>query len=140
MKAASPRRAIMTLSFDLPVQQPFPCRSPRLASAAAMDLADVPNDAMLREMQRRLDCMTRPEKRVILVGALLRLCNAARPAPLVVLLSLERGVACCRSRLAPRVQAHRGVARGRSRRRSRHAVPERACRCDRARTCMRASR
>jgi hypothetical protein len=34
-----------------------------------MDLADVPNDAMLREMQRRLDCLTRPEKRVILVGA-----------------------------------------------------------------------
>ena len=98
-----------------------------------MDLADVPNDAMLREMQRRLDCMTRPEKRVILVGALLRLCNAARPAPLVVLLSLERGVACCRSRLAPRVQAHRGVARGRSRRRSRHAARKRDRLCRRAR-------
>ena len=51
-------------------------RAPRIASAAAMDLADVPNDAMLREMQRRLDCMTRPEKRVILVGALLPLCSA----------------------------------------------------------------
>ena len=52
----------------LPVQLRYSCAK-SLASTAAMDLADVPNDAMLREMQRRLDCLTRPEKRVILVGA-----------------------------------------------------------------------
>jgi len=57
-----------------------------------MDLADVPNDAMLREMQRRLDCMTRPEKRIILVGARLGACGSKA---LVEQLSLASFAPCC---------------------------------------------
>ena len=81
-------------------KRPFP-PPPRLASTTAMDLADVPNDAMLREMQRRLDCLTRPEKRVILVGA--QALGAQRARRLSVCNSITTsGVASCRSRLAPR--------------------------------------
>ena len=85
-------RSVGRRSFNSPVQTALFVRAP---SATTMDLADVPNDAMLREMQRRLECMARPEKRVILVGALLRLCSARR-----VLLR------CCRSRGALRSVAH----------------------------------
>jgi hypothetical protein len=34
-----------------------------------MDLSEVPADALLREMGRRLECLNKPEKRIILVGA-----------------------------------------------------------------------
>lgn len=33
-----------------------------------MDLSDVTTDALMKEMQRRLDCMNKPQKRLILVG------------------------------------------------------------------------
>jgi cytidylate kinase len=32
------------------------------------DLAEVSTDALMREVQRRLDCQSKPDKRVILVG------------------------------------------------------------------------
>eukprot|EP00976_Prorocentrum_cordatum_P113834 1195758-Prorocentrum_minimum.AAC.4 len=34
-----------------------------------MDLSEVSTDSLMKEMQRRLDCMNKPEKRLILVGA-----------------------------------------------------------------------
>lgn len=34
-----------------------------------MDLTDVTTETLMAEVQRRLDCQTKPEKRVILVGA-----------------------------------------------------------------------
>uniref|UniRef100_A0A7S0N1U9 adenylate kinase n=1 Tax=Pyramimonas obovata TaxID=1411642 RepID=A0A7S0N1U9_9CHLO len=33
-----------------------------------MDLSEISTDALMKEMQRRLDCMSKPEKRLILVG------------------------------------------------------------------------
>ena len=36
-----------------------------------MDLSDVSIESLMKEVQRRLECQTKPEKRVILVGALL---------------------------------------------------------------------
>ena len=32
------------------------------------DLAEVSTDALMREVQRRLDCQSKPDKRVILIG------------------------------------------------------------------------
>ena len=32
------------------------------------DLAEVSTDALMREIQRRLDCQTKPDKRLILIG------------------------------------------------------------------------
>ncbi len=54
-------------AFSLP-------RSRQPTREAAMDLSEVPADAMLREMARRLACLDKPEKRIILVGA----CSPAR--------------------------------------------------------------
>jgi uncharacterized DUF497 family protein len=34
----------------------------------AMDLADIATDDLLAEVQRRMHCMDKPEKRVIMVG------------------------------------------------------------------------
>lgn len=34
-----------------------------------MDLTDVTTETLMAEVKRRLDCQTKPEKRVILVGA-----------------------------------------------------------------------
>ena len=36
-----------------------------------MDLADVTTDDLLAEVQRRMHCMDKPEKRVIMVGEIL---------------------------------------------------------------------
>ena len=33
-----------------------------------MDLVDVSTEALMREVQRRLDCQTKPDKRLILIG------------------------------------------------------------------------
>ena len=35
-------------------------------------LAELPTEALMREIQRRLECTSKPEKRLILVGARLR--------------------------------------------------------------------
>jgi len=32
------------------------------------DLSDVPTEDLVKEMQRRLSCQTKPEKHVILIG------------------------------------------------------------------------
>ena len=34
----------------------------------AEQLAEVSTDALMREIQRRLDCQTKPDKRLILIG------------------------------------------------------------------------
>lgn len=36
---------------------------------AQVDLSEVSVDELLAEVQRRLECQTKPEKRVILIGA-----------------------------------------------------------------------
>lgn len=38
-----------------------------MASAAA--LAEISTDALMAEIQRRLECTVKPEKRIILIGA-----------------------------------------------------------------------
>ena len=32
------------------------------------DLTDVPTDELVKEMQRRLSCQTKPERHIILIG------------------------------------------------------------------------
>lgn len=34
------------------------------------ELSEVSTDALMREIQRRLDCQTKPDKRLILIGGL----------------------------------------------------------------------
>ena len=46
-----------------------------------MDLSDVSIESLMKEVQRRLECQTKPEKRVILVGALLVLQHVDRSLP-----------------------------------------------------------
>ena len=38
--------------------------------AAKVDLSEVSVDELLAEVQRRLECQTKPEKKLILIGAL----------------------------------------------------------------------
>ena len=37
--------------------------------AAAMDLSELPTEALVHEMQRRLECLNKPERRLVLIGA-----------------------------------------------------------------------
>jgi hypothetical protein len=49
----------------------YPARSSAKDPAVKMpgpDLAEVPTEALMREIQHRLDCLNKPEKRVILIG------------------------------------------------------------------------
>lgn len=39
--------------------------------ATAMDLSELPTEALLKEMQRRLDCLNKPERRLVLIGTYL---------------------------------------------------------------------
>lgn len=34
-----------------------------------MDLSEIPTEKLLCEMQRRLECQSKPEKRIVLLGA-----------------------------------------------------------------------
>jgi hypothetical protein len=34
-----------------------------------MDLSEIPTEKLLCEMQRRLECQNKPEKRIVLLGA-----------------------------------------------------------------------
>ena len=43
-------------------------RSPRQTMSS--ELSEVSTDALMREIQRRLDCQTKPDKRLILIGGL----------------------------------------------------------------------
>ena len=45
-----------------------------------MDLSEVSVDELLAEVQRRLECQTKPEKRVILIGAVV---PGSQPSPLL---------------------------------------------------------
>jgi len=36
--------------------------------AAAMDLSELPTEALVKEVQRRLECLNKPERRLILIG------------------------------------------------------------------------
>jgi adenylate kinase len=36
--------------------------------AAALDLSELPTEALVKEMERRLDCLNKPEKRLVLIG------------------------------------------------------------------------
>lgn len=36
--------------------------------AAALDLSELPTEALVKEMERRLDCLKKPEKRLVLIG------------------------------------------------------------------------
>lgn len=38
-------------------------------ASSAEALMDVPTDKLMKELQRRLDCLSKSEKRIILVGA-----------------------------------------------------------------------
>lgn len=33
-----------------------------------MDLSEIPTEALVHEVQRRLECLSKPEKRLILIG------------------------------------------------------------------------
>lgn len=61
----------MTRTIDYPRQRTT-LRAPRpstvRASEMAEALAEVSTDALMREIQRRLDCQSKPDKRLILVG------------------------------------------------------------------------
>ena len=37
------------------------------------DLVDIPTEELVKEMQRRLSCQSKPEKHVILIGTRLKL-------------------------------------------------------------------
>lgn len=34
-----------------------------------MDLSEIPTESLVHEVQRRLECLNKPEKRLILIGA-----------------------------------------------------------------------
>ncbi len=34
-----------------------------------MDLSEIPTEELVHEVQRRLECLSKPEKRLILIGA-----------------------------------------------------------------------
>lgn len=36
--------------------------------ATAMDLSELPTEALVKEIERRLDCLTKPERRLVLIG------------------------------------------------------------------------
>ena len=36
--------------------------------AAALDLSDLPTEALVKEVERRLECLNKPEKRLVLIG------------------------------------------------------------------------
>lgn len=36
---------------------------------SALDLAEVPTEQLVKEVQRRMECLNKPEKRLILLGA-----------------------------------------------------------------------
>lgn len=36
--------------------------------AAALDLSDLPTVALMKEVERRLECLNKPEKRLVLIG------------------------------------------------------------------------
>jgi hypothetical protein len=74
------------------------------------DLSDVPSGALMRELQRRMDCAIKPEKRIILVGESHTCCKKKQEG----------------ERLMPS-QARLAAARGRSRRKSRCARPALHC-------------
>lgn len=38
------------------------------AAAPKIDLSEVSTEVLLQEMQRRLDCLNKPEKRLVLIG------------------------------------------------------------------------
>ena len=40
----------------------------RANMAAALDLSELPTEALVKEMERRLDCLNKPEKRLVLIG------------------------------------------------------------------------
>jgi adenylate kinase len=46
----------------------------------SVDLSEVPVDALVKEVQRRMECANKPEKRIILIGAL-PLPRGTLPAP-----------------------------------------------------------
>ena len=51
---------------------PTPAPAPAPASAETMskvDLSEVPVEALLKEVSRRLECAKKPERRLILIGA-----------------------------------------------------------------------
>jgi adenylate kinase len=39
-----------------------------IAGNMKMDLAEIPTDELVHEVERRLACLNKPEKRVILIG------------------------------------------------------------------------
>jgi len=43
---------------------------PNMSAAApqSADLSEIPTDALIKEMQRRLECLNKPEKRLVLIG------------------------------------------------------------------------
>ena len=53
-----------------PFPPPSPDVLPRTSSkmSSSVDLAEVSTDALVKEVQRRLECANKPEKRIILVG------------------------------------------------------------------------
>jgi adenylate kinase len=57
-----------------------------------MDLTEVSADAMLREMARRLECLSAPEKRIILVGTHAR--RGSVPPRLIIVCWLTCSRAC----------------------------------------------
>lgn len=79
--------------------------------AGPVDLSEVPVDALVKEVQRRMECATKPEKRIILIGAPLprwsrrQLSRSSRP---------RHALSCV-------PQARPGAGRAHSRRRSRCA-------------------
>ena len=82
-------------------------------AASRTDLSEVSVDDLLAEVQRRLDCQLKPEKRLILIG------DVPPAAPPPVLAPVQDAAWCCcgiDSQCCTRVQGHRAAARGHSRR------------------------
>jgi adenylate kinase len=59
-----------------------------------MDISEVSTEALMREMQRRLECLNKPEKRIILVGAWRR-GRAASTQQQCLLLARRDGMLTC---------------------------------------------
>ena len=84
------------------------CRDPDMGGS--VDLSEVPVDALVKEVQRRMECANKPEKRIILIGAL----------PLPLGHAASSGTHPCLLHTCTCVtQARPGAERAHSRRRSR---------------------
>ena len=72
-RAKNPLSSLQNSQFDLLILSSIPICSPGSPNilpkmSAALDLSELPTAALVKEMERRLECLNKPEKRIVLIG------------------------------------------------------------------------